>query len=309
MATSVLMASEKNLAELEDFSRSENTKQSGRRKSKSNESVPKKKKQPQRGMGVAQLERLRLQDQDRWKKITQTTTTNPLPQSLNPFFPPSSSFPNPISSNGLAQLGLNQALMRQRIRNGGFSGTDSYGFGGLNLGLQSGFNVEELSSIPNLRSYNYYSDDQHCGLCHKKKRVNGENFGLSPPINGCDFLGLNLRNKRIVDGENQDLGMGALGYGGGNVDQEVEVVAVHRKGSSGGGGGNVFMEFEFFPGKDGVRGTSSKDYMDLTGGSSSSEASVIVAADQGSCFTAPTTTFTGFDSSSTSVDLSLKLSY
>ncbi|GMP52797.1 hypothetical protein CsSME_00018488 [Camellia sinensis var. sinensis] len=287
MATSVLMASEKNLAELEDFSRSENTKQSGRRKSKSNE----------------------LQDQDRWKKITQTTTTNPLPQSLNPFFPPSSSFPNPISSNGLAQLGLNQALMRQRIRNGCFSGTDSYGFGGLNLGLQSGFNVEELSSIPNLRSYNYYSDDQHCGLCHKKKRVNGENFGLSPPINGCDFLGLNLRNKRIVDGENQDLGMGALGYGGGNVDQEVEVVAVHRKGSSGGGGGNVFMEFEFFPGKDGVRGTSSKDYMDLTGGSSSSEASVVVAADQGSCFTAPTTTFTGFDSSSTSVDLSLKLSY
>ncbi|CAL5345698.1 unnamed protein product [Camellia sinensis] len=130
-----------------------------------------------------------------------------------------------------------------------FLWADSYGFGGLNLGLQSGFNVEELSSIPNLRSYNYYSDDQHCGLCHKKKRVNGENFGLSPPINGCDFLGLNLRNKRIkkrvngenfglsppingcdflglnlrnkriVDGENQDLSMGALGYGGGNVDQ------------------------------------------------------------------------------------------
>ncbi|XP_028114444.1 uncharacterized protein LOC114312420 [Camellia sinensis] len=94
-----------------------------------------------------------------------------------------------------------------------FLWADSYGFGGLNLGLQSGFNVEELSSIPNLRSYNYYSDDQHCGLCHKKKRVNGENFGLSPPINGCDFLGLNLRNKRIVDGENQDLSMGALGYG------------------------------------------------------------------------------------------------
>ncbi|KAI8026000.1 Coatomer subunit beta'-2 [Camellia lanceoleosa] len=99
-----------------------------------------------------------------------------------------------------------------------FLWADSYGFGGLNLGLQSGFNVEELSSIPNLRSYNYYSDDQYCGLYHKK-RANGENFGLSPLINGCDFLGLNLRNKRIVDGENQDLSMGALGYGGGNVDQ------------------------------------------------------------------------------------------
>ncbi|KAI8028522.1 hypothetical protein LOK49_LG02G00568 [Camellia lanceoleosa] len=99
-----------------------------------------------------------------------------------------------------------------------FLWADSYGFGGLNLGLQSGFNVEELSSIPNLRSYNYYSDDQYCGLYHKKP-VNGENFGLSPLINGCDFLGLNLRNKRIVDRENQDLSMGALGYGGGNVDQ------------------------------------------------------------------------------------------
>ncbi|KAF5943419.1 hypothetical protein HYC85_017496 [Camellia sinensis] len=44
------MASEKNFVELKDFSRLENTKQSGRRKSKSNKSVPKKKKQPQRGI-------------------------------------------------------------------------------------------------------------------------------------------------------------------------------------------------------------------------------------------------------------------
>ncbi|KAI7980993.1 hypothetical protein LOK49_Contig84G00001 [Camellia lanceoleosa] len=104
--------------------------------------------------------------------------------------------------------------MRQRIQNGCFSGTDSYGFG------EEALMAKTLGYL--LRSMDVI------------------------------FLGLNLRNKRIVDGENQDLGMGALGYGGINVDQEVEVVAVHRKGSSGGGGGNVFMEFEFFPGKDDV---------------------------------------------------------
>jgi len=72
-------------------------------------------------------------------------------------------------------------------------------------------------------------------------------------------------------------------------------VAVHRRGNS--TSGRVFMEYEFFPGKDG-RGTTSKELEFPTTGSvavGSGEASSITAAAYG-------------DSASNYIDLSLKLS-
>ena len=85
--------------------------------------------------------------------------------------------------------------------------------------------------------------------------------------------------------------------------QGVEVVAVHRKGNSVSGG--VFMEYEFFPGKNNscrpmVSGIGSKERI--------MKASVSVA---GEAFyninsTVPTTTTYGADMSNP-VDLSLRL--
>ena len=75
----------------------------------------------------------------------------------------------------------------------------------------------------------------------------------------------------------------------------MEVVAVHRRGNS--GCGRVFMEYEFFPGKDGS-GTTSKELELPSIGSVSvggGEASSITAAAYG-------------DSASNYVDLSLRLS-
>lgn len=84
-------------------------------------------------------------------------------------------------------------------------------------------------------------------------------------------------------------------------------MAVHRKGNSVSGG--VFMEYEFFPGKNDsscrpmLSGTGSKEMMMRT--LATTEASVSVAG-EASYFTAATTTYNGADISN-SVDLSLKL--
>lgn len=97
--------------------------------------------------------------------------------------------------------------------------------------------------------------------------------------------------------------------------QGVEVVGIHRKGSSG-----AFMEYDFFPPGKGGRGSSTNE-LDL---SLFSEASVAVlgggsvavlgggggGGGGGSCVTTTTASAStaGFDASSTSIDLSLKLS-
>ncbi|GMP65630.1 hypothetical protein CsSME_00026344 [Camellia sinensis var. sinensis] len=307
MATSVLMASdddaregEKNYGGFEELIRPENPRQNRRRKSKSND-LGQKKKQPQRGMGVAQLELERLRLQEKWKKMNHP---NPL-QSLNlhnhNYYLLPTSFPDPISAptvNGLC--GLNQALLLPSFGNGGsFSGhVGGSGVGVLSdqflanpYGIGSSGNVaetsKELTSMPNIKCHS-----GRCGQCHKKMRLNGENLG-------CSFLEFNLENNQNIDGQNQDFS----GSSGINVDQDVEVLAVHRMGNPWGGG--VFVEYEFFPKGKGGRGTSSNEF---DTGFGSTEASVAECGDQSSYYVSTTTTSTGFDSSN-SIDLSLKLSY
>ncbi|XP_058217617.1 uncharacterized protein LOC131328729 [Rhododendron vialii] len=312
MATSVSVCPDDAVGGLDDeYSRPENGKHSGRRKPKSNE----KKKQPQRGMGVAQLERLRLQE--RWKKIS--THHNPLllqPHNINPhtnnhYFVPAS-FPDPtsfVSSYGDG-VGVNQGFLLPKLGKDGFSGqvgpgqlqVEPYGFGNSNSGFGAG-NVaretsNELSSMPNVNCYN-----GQCDLCHKKKRiVDGENLGFNgmrDKYAGCRFLGFNLGNKE-------------------KLDQETEVLAVHRKGiSSGGGHGSVLMEYEFFPAeKSGCRGATSTCCKAVEFGLllPPEEDSVAVrrgvdGGDQGDSFLATRNDSTARFGASNSVDLSLKLSY
>ncbi|PSS16224.1 Protein SPOROCYTELESS like [Actinidia chinensis var. chinensis] len=252
MATTALMA--------------ENARQRGRRKSKSSDAaVQKVKKQPQRGMGVAQLERLRLQE--RWKKMTEIGNIPPQPLSLhNPYSLSPPSYQNPVSTTQFGH-GLNPVLFQNGRVGGVFPGqfqADPYGIGAPNPSVRVGNVGEPSSELPSIPNLEGFSD--HYVVYHKKKRVDGKNLGCNgmrgkpadlSPIHGCGFQGFN---------------------------QELEVLAVHRKGISG-----VVMEYEFFPETRG-RGTCSND-LEL----GLSEASV-------------TTTSSGFDASN-SVDLSLKLSY
>ncbi|KAL6999428.1 hypothetical protein U1Q18_000589 [Sarracenia purpurea var. burkii] len=328
MATSVVMASDDATrgGTKKDFSgfeeaRPENAKESRRRKAKPNQGAQ-KKKVPQRGMGVAQLERLRMQEG--WQ--TMTDTNLPLQSQTHYFLP--TSFPAPIPTpTALSPIGmfgsygamnnavggLNQNLSAQRHGNGGFSGVgrgfsdnfqaDPYGIGASNLSLQTGNGDEsetskELSSTPNMNSYS-----DHRGLHHKnkkKKSINGENLGFNgtrdeysafSPVGGCSFLGFDIGNKQ----SNNDSSVRARART--NVDQDVEVLAIHRKGVISSGEGCSLMEYEFFPGgKGGCNDVASSNEWDLV----SPEASVAVVLGGGEAPSVATTT--------NSIDLSLKLS-
>nr|XP_023929272.1 uncharacterized protein LOC112040621 [Quercus suber] len=275
--------------------KSPTSKTRGRKPSKG----PTQKKQPQRGLGVEKLERLRIQE--RWKKMTefpslpdpqpplhcQTHVSGSVPVQYRAPAPPSSVV------NGSCACGAGNG-------GAGFGGT----FGMLMsnqvvLNPYAGIGVpdprvfvetsRELSSMPKLQSVPH-----NCDLCLKKKRFNGGNIGFDggrdqnseiSPISGSGFHGSNLENI-----PNFTSNFGATR----NLDQGVEVVAIHRKGNS--MGGSVFMEYEFFPGKSG-RGTSSKG-LELP-----REVSVAVGGEP----SYPTTT--AYCATSSSVDLSLKLSY
>ncbi|CAI9784153.1 unnamed protein product [Fraxinus pennsylvanica] len=277
---------------------------SGRRRTKGNESTGQKKKQPQRGMGVAQLERLRVQEG--WKNPTnQTLTINPAslpnlavmnPNSVPMQFAKLGGFGTVNGNGNVGHMGLNQ--------NPGFFGfqeqfqVDPFGVGGSK-------NSKELSSTPNGVKC-YYG---HCNVCHKKKRVNGEILGCSraksgmymqmSPMGNCDFLGLNVGDNPSINQENQEVGTQAPiiphpRYSVRNCQSSVEVVAFHRKGNSSTGNGTLMMEYEFFPGS---RSTCNNEVGTMNLGVNS-EASSYADGERETCFDA-----------STSLDLSLKLSY
>ncbi|KAH7842022.1 hypothetical protein Vadar_000593 [Vaccinium darrowii] len=287
----------------------ENPRQSGsRRKLKSNEEKKKKQKQAQRGMGVEKLERERLGLNGQKTPLLPSHYFLPAP------------YPDPSTAiiGGYGQLGLDQALFLRSLGYVGLGGESThglgseqvrvgpYGFGaGMDMGLRSGSylgeNSKELSSIPN--PVRYPSDQ--CGLCHKKKRLNDGSLGdcnamrekyVDPYlINGCSFNGFNVANRQNIHGINVDKG-------------SVEVVGVHKKGAP-----RAFMEYEFFPPGKGGRSTSTND-LDLSLFSEASVAAALLGGGggEGSCVTTTTTTTaspsTCFDAS-TSIDLSLKLSY
>ncbi|KAK4398430.1 hypothetical protein Sango_1318500 [Sesamum angolense] len=337
MATSLLMAANDHQAATNpslappppqdhDHDRHPVRRSSGRRKPRGcdgSSAGPQKKRQPQRGMGVEKLERLRMQE--RWKKMTEINTTNQgfTTSFSDPALINASSIPVQISKLGgfgaptVPQMGLSQSQsylgFHGQVGVGGLGSdqlhhqTDLFGIGCLNNSGFVGKNVsgisKELSSTPN--AVNCYSE--HCSACHKKKKVNPENWGGGRAVRSdiytqmcnvgdCGFLGLNIGdNQNIINRENhQGLGTKPPSVPHlqvGNGKQGVEVVAVHRKGSGGWeGGSQVLMEYEFFPSGAGA----GKGDDEVVGSSSEASSPWMAGLDHGSI---------------NCIDLSLKLSY
>ncbi|XP_010268911.1 PREDICTED: uncharacterized protein LOC104605726 [Nelumbo nucifera] len=300
---------------------------------------PPQKKTPQRGLGVAQLERLRLQERwKKMTEMDPLLCHNLQDQVHFPFSFPLVNHQTGIAVplSGLAPANYaavssqsngqstSQSLIHKphSIANSGFSGVPAVSVGGLRLPtyysdqfqadrsridgqkvrFQNGHPLEtgkELSSIQTQRMHGL--SDQ--SAMWDKKRFNGENLGhgegpgrysWAMPTNGNDFLALNL-------GWNRDLGfgMGARHSGSNVVHEEVEVVAIHRKGKS--VAGDVIMEYDFFPCVAMDRNNGGSSSTSQTEASSSSEASAVVTATAGAVGEASR-------SAANFLDLSLKLS-
>ncbi|KAE9590662.1 putative transcription factor NOZZLE family [Lupinus albus] len=122
-------------------------------------------------------------------------------------------------------------------------------------------------------------------------------FEICPNFNSPDFLGLVPQSATSnVVGETSDFynkvarNNATSAYAtSNNVDESVEIIAIHRKGNS-----RVFMEYEFLKGKDGIDTTSKE--VELATNIDVAEASTIIAAPYG-------------NSASSYIDLSLKLSH
>ncbi|XP_050245934.1 uncharacterized protein LOC126693920 isoform X2 [Quercus robur] len=305
-----LMASHPTMNTVYEETKSPTSKTRGRKPSKG----PTQKKQAQRGLGVEKLERLRIQES--WKKMTEFPSSLPDPQ---PPLQCQTPFMSPFTEHhvsGSVPVQYRAPAPPSSVVNGSCgAGNGGAGFGGtfgmlmsdqVVLNPYAGIGVpdprvfvetsRELSSMPKLQSVPH-----NCDLCLKKKRFNGGNIGFdggrdqnseTSPISGSAFHGSNLEN--IPNFTSNFGATTAPRHATRNLDQGVEVVAIHRKGNS--MCGSVFMEYEFFPGKSG-RGTSSKG-LELPG-----EGSVAVGGEP----SYPTTT--AYCATSSSVDLSLKLSY
>ncbi|KZV55959.1 hypothetical protein F511_21578 [Dorcoceras hygrometricum] len=291
---------------------------SRRRKVKGGDSCHgQKKKQPQRGMGVAQLELLRMQE---WKKMTEINTTNM--QTLN--FPVASSFvdPTPVQFPKLGGFGApNIAVGKMCFNNPnermGFNGLAGFG------GFVSDYHFQADSF-----GVKGSENNQHCTACQEKKKIstvqNVSSCGMKPDFSGCGFLGLNVGQTTYIKRENRGLATKVrpepnVAYTIRNGLPGVEIVAVHKKGSapsttttsSSEAGNTLVMEYEFFPSGKGVKSninSNNNEYvmMKLMAGWGSESANI---GDQSCCGASNTAALTGFDGSTGSIDLSLKLSY
>ncbi|CAJ1957063.1 unnamed protein product [Sphenostylis stenocarpa] len=314
------MASEHNI-----FHEEEGKDEAGRSRSRSRRTNGKgPKKPPQRGLGVAQLERLRIQES--WKKMSEgssgvlpVTTLHDHHQQQQHF----QCHPPAFANGGIplrcgapsANLGFQFQCPQQQVINGNNTigggwivhnrvvGNGSYGSGPPLLVGTPLETSKELSSIPNL-----HSQPECFDFCLKKTRFNDDNEKgsnvrrertLEIWPNDHDFLGFMPQSSvPSLVGETSDFHNKLARHESAcatPIDECVEVVAVHRRGNS--ANGRVFMEYEFFPGKDG-RSTTSKELELPTVRSvavGGAEASSITAAAYG-------------DSASNYIDLSLKLS-
>ncbi|KAI4333756.1 hypothetical protein L6164_018524 [Bauhinia variegata] len=219
------------------------------------------------------------------------------------------------NSVGIPQMTGNRGGFNVLGSGGGWLATNqvaSYGFGAptTNSSVLDGNPLEtskELSSTPNMHSVS-----DRCEVCLKKKRCNLDNLkepntrrdwlsGHLWPINGSDFLGFGSQQSPNTTAETSDISVrvstnDTISYVSPKNDESVEVVAVHRKGNV--MTGKVFMEYEFFPGKNGRSTTSNELELPTV-------ASVAVAGEA-----SPLTATAGYgDTATNSIDLSLKLSY
>ncbi|XP_054811283.1 uncharacterized protein LOC129312633 [Prosopis cineraria] len=303
------------------------------------------KKKPQRGMGVAQLESiLRVQEMNQMHHNKSSSVIPPLlspfPIGGDPFagnlpphhgasanhgllhqFPP----PHHLMFNGNAVIpgGLSQGPTGGTVPdNAGFNvlggGGYSYGFGPPAWSPLVGSPSEtsrELSSMPNT-----HSESEPCDLCFKKKRFTDDNIvkrsntrrdnalDIRSMINGPDhFLGFTPQQATSLPPEATDFTTRLSTHNASsfrNLGESVGVMAVHRK--VGPMSGKILMEYDFFPGKEYGKGTTSKELeLSLVRGhdqAASCSSSIITAAAR-----AHTIADTASAAPSKSVDLSLKL--
>ncbi|KAJ1383778.1 hypothetical protein SESBI_43075 [Sesbania bispinosa] len=292
------------------------------------------KKAPQRGLGVEKLERLRIQESWKKMAEASGVPTLHDPHLLQchpPMFgsgsvPMRYGAPSPNHAHGGFQCPHQQVMMNgntvpfignkggMNVLGGGGSNVAAgwlmpnqvnrvgpYGSGPSLLGPLVGTPLEtskELSSMPNV----HYSQPECLDLCLKKTRLNednvkGSNARRDRPIVVHDFMGYMPHSAAPnLVGETGDFYNKLARHDANAIPDEcAEVVAVHRRGNSVSGSGRVFMEYEFFPGKDG-RGTTSKELKLLT-----KLGSAAVGHE------ASSSTAYG-DTASNSIDLSLKLS-
>ncbi|KAL6529757.1 hypothetical protein OROGR_015380 [Orobanche gracilis] len=269
---------------------------SGRKKIKgcdsSSSSVRKKNKQPQRGMGVEKLERLRLQDEFKNHPAAAGVVLSAFPDQISK-----------LSGYGAPSVGLNQ---KNPGGGGAYLGHFQYGqmdVFGLNI---SGFagknhvshgNLSSIELSSNINGVKCYSE--HCNACHKKKRFNGGDCGFMGSNNIGEYK--NFTSQENHHGLIVGTKMPLQGYNG--KQGQVEIVAIHRKGSSPsssssselpGHDDHVMMEYEFFP--SGRKSDHDDELVMMNLGSSSSSSSETPSSSSSS------SSIHGF------VDLSLKLS-
>ncbi|KAK8527342.1 hypothetical protein V6N13_085179 [Hibiscus sabdariffa] len=247
------------------------------------------KKQPQRGMGVAQLEHLRKMSETR----TTTTVTQFPCETIGgggagggggniPVFHGVANYGVPMVMNGgngglWGWGGETDGLMMQRVvGNGGFGGFNGQGLVGNPGNLQVGV-VEASKELSSMPKFQHCKPDRCDSFCFKKKRCNGETgkfnggvlnqFGQFFPRKEADFHGWNPENNQNhtneeMNGFSARAARSAYAYAATgqmkNINETVDVLAIHKKGNSVGTGSYV-MEYEFFPGKNG-RNTASKEW-------------------------------------------------
>ncbi|XP_039054416.1 protein SPOROCYTELESS-like [Hibiscus syriacus] len=167
-------------------------------------------------------------------------------------------------------------LMMQRVvGNGGFGGFNGQVFVGNPGNWQVGCGVVEASKeISSMPKFQHCKPDR-CDCCFKKKRCSGETggifnqFGQIFPRKDADFHGRNLENNQNyineeMNGFSARAARSAYAYAaatGGqmnNINETVDVLAIHKKGNSV-GTGNYVTEYEFFPDKNG-RNTAFKEW-------------------------------------------------
>ncbi|MCD7471571.1 hypothetical protein HAX54_012069 [Datura stramonium] len=163
---------------------------------------------------------------------------------------------------------------------------------------------KELSSIPNLFSSNSSCFSDRCRSCNKKKRM----------INGEE---MNIHMEDMIR-EKEDSGTKPFLHPysiPSRLEKGVEIVAIHRKGSSSEEGA-VVMEYEFFPEKSrSTNNTSCFGRMMMMSTNNSSESSSVAAATaavgniiNGETSSVTTISWADTTTPTSSIDLSLKLS-
>ncbi|KAK9085038.1 hypothetical protein Sjap_025449 [Stephania japonica] len=259
----------------------QNVKQRGRSKSSGKVAAP--KRPPQRGLGVAQLERLRLQE--RWKKMTEIHANHhqfqfqfPFPISAHgggggppPVPPPSSSSPFPSVHDQYLKFtpaARNYGTLMSDGGSGGGGGVYQP-FAAVDRARNA---AGELSSSQNIHGSSVMFDRNSTNYTRGLSFHHGENLGFvnggnirghnhqntAASVESCDLLRLNLgqtssTTSTIADGSSRGINLwrasASANYSSWpDAKEEVEVVAVHRRGNpTTSGPGSVVMEYEFFP--------------------------------------------------------------